>query len=71
ALEQRIDPARFMRCHRSIIVNLAFVRGMRRRGGRKLTLSLADGREITVGPSYVDQVSQVMNIKPWRQVNSV
>jgi len=67
ALEQRIDPTRFMRCHRSVIVNLAFVRGMRRSGGRKLTLSLADGKEIAVGPSYIDQVSQSMNIKPWRR----
>jgi len=66
ALEQRIDPTRFMRCHRSTIVNLTFVRGMRRRGGRKLTLSLANGKEIAVGPSYLDQISKSVNIKPWR-----
>lgn len=68
SLEQRIDPARFVRCHRSVIVNLTFVRGMRRRAGRKLTLTLVDGKEITVGPSYVEQVSKIMNVKPWRQV---
>ncbi|WP_150131381.1 LytR/AlgR family response regulator transcription factor [Caulobacter mirabilis] len=67
ALEQRIDPARFVRCHRSVIVNLTFVRGMRRRAGRKLVLTLVDGREILVGPSYSDQISQAMSIKPWRQ----
>ena len=67
SLEQRIDPARFVRCHRSIIVNLAFVRGMRRRDGRKLVLSLESGKELLVGPSYADRVTQVMNIQPWRQ----
>lgn len=67
ALEQRIDPARFMRCHRSVIVNLTFVRGVRRSAGRKLTLSLAGGKEIAVGPSYIDQISQAVNIKSWRR----
>ncbi|MNE84087.1 CO-responsive transcriptional regulator RcoM [compost metagenome] len=67
SLEQRIDPTQFVRCHRSVIVNLAFVRGVRRRTGRKLALTLSNGREVTVGPSYVDRVSQIMSIKPWRQ----
>lgn len=67
SLEQRIDPACFVRCHRSVIVNLAFVRGMRRRAGRKLALTLVNGKEIQVGPSYFDPISQAMNIKPWRQ----
>ena len=67
ALEQRIDPARFVRCHRSVIVNLAFVRGMRRRAGRKLALTLTDGKEIQVGPSYFEQVWRSMNVKPWRR----
>lgn len=68
SLEQRIDPTRFVRCHRSVIVNLAFVRGIRRRVGRKLALTMSNGREITVGPSYADSVSKVMKIKPWRQI---
>ena len=67
SLEQRIDPARFVRCHRSVIVNLAFVRGMRRRDGRKLVLSLEGGKELLVGPSYADRVTRAMNIQPWRQ----
>ncbi|MEN5169318.1 LytTR family DNA-binding domain-containing protein [Brevundimonas pondensis] len=69
ALEQRIDPARFVRCHRSVIINLAFVRGMRRRAGRKIILTLLDGKEIQVGPSYWDQITKTMNVKPWRKSN--
>jgi DNA-binding LytR/AlgR family response regulator len=67
ALEQRIDPARFVRCHRSVIVNLSFVRGMRRRSGRKLVLTLTDGKEILVGPSHIDRVTLAMKVRPWRQ----
>lgn len=67
SLEQRLDPASFVRCHRSVIVNLRFVRGMRRRGGRKLILNLTDGKEILVGPSHVDRVTTAMKIRPWRR----
>lgn len=66
SLEQRIDPACFVRCHRSVIVNLGFVRGMRRRAGRKLVLSMTDGKEFVVGPSHYERVMKSMNIKPWR-----
>lgn len=70
SLEQRLDPDRFVRCHRSVIVNLGFIRGMRRRGGRKLVLTLISGKEITVGPSYSDRISSRMHVKPWRQILS-
>lgn len=66
SLEQRIDPARFVRCHRSVIVNRDFVRGVRRRQGRKLVLTLTDGRELQVGPSHVDRVSAAMQVPTWR-----
>ena len=67
SLEQRIDPGLFARCHRSVIVNLSFVTGMRRRNARKLTLTLTGGREVLVGPSYAARVTEGMHVKPWRQ----
>ena len=66
SLEQRLDPAKFVRCHRSTIVNLSFVRGLRRRAGRKLMLSLTDGKEIDVGPSYSERLTRAMKVEPWR-----
>ena len=62
ALEQRLDPARFLRCHRSVIVNKERVRSLRRRAGKGLILTLSTGKELVVGPSYVDQVAQAMNV---------
>lgn len=66
SLEQRLDPARFARCHRSVIVNLERVRSLRRRAGKGLILSLATGKELAVGPSYVDKVSELMKVRRWR-----
>lgn len=45
-LEQRLDPARFRRVHRSHLVNLEHVREMRAHDERRLVLRLADGSEI-------------------------
>ena len=66
ALEQRLDPAQFVRCHRSRIVNLGHIRSFRRRPGKGLTLTLADGRAILVGPSYVQTVMEAANLRRWR-----
>lgn len=66
SLEQRLEPTRFARCHRSVIVNLGRVRGLRRRAGKGLMLSLATGKELAVGPSYVDKMSELMKVKRWR-----
>lgn len=65
SLEGRLDPATFARCHRSTIVNLDHLRGLRRRG-KGLTLSLTDGRSIDVGPTYVDRLMEATRLKRWR-----
>lgn len=65
SLESRLDPVAFARCHRSTIVNLDHIRGLRRRG-KGLTLSLTDGRSIDVGPSYVERVMEATRLKRWR-----
>ena len=65
SLETRLNPSTFLRCHRSTIVNLDHIRGLRRRG-KGLTLSLADGRAIDVGPTYVDRLMAATRLKRWR-----
>lgn len=65
SLEGRLDPSVFTRCHRSTIVNLDHIRGLRRRG-KGLTLSLTDGRSVDVGPSYVDRLMEATRLKRWR-----
>lgn len=65
SLESRLDPSAFVRCHRSTIVNLDHIRGLRRRG-KGLTLSLSDGRTIDVGPTYVERLMEATRLKRWR-----
>lgn len=66
AIEQRLDPARFARCHRSTIVNLERVRSLRRRTGKGLVLTLVTGKELRVGPSYVERITDLMKVRKWR-----
>lgn len=47
-LEDRLDPARFVRIHVSAIVNLARVREIRRTFGREYLVKLASGRTLAV-----------------------
>jgi two-component system LytT family response regulator len=50
-LEARLDPARFLRIHRTHIVNLDRVKVFRRHGKGRLVAELADGTELPVGRS--------------------
>lgn len=67
SLEGRLDPASFVRCHRSMIVNLDHIRAVRRRGAKGLSLSLADGRSVDVGPSHVERTMEATRLKRWRR----
>ena len=51
ALEQRLDPDRFLRIHRSAIVQLDRVESLRRRGSGEVALKLRDGTELPVSRS--------------------
>lgn len=66
SLEHRLDPGALMRIHRSAIVNLARVRSIRRHGQRSIALVLDSGRQVRVGPSYVQAVLKTTNAKRWR-----
>ena len=58
SLEQRLDPHRFRRVHRTAIVNLDEVRTMHDTGGLQLTLS--DGSEVSVSRSRRTQIEQLL-----------
>jgi two-component system, LytTR family, response regulator len=58
SLEQRLDPQRFRRVHRTAIVNLNEVRAMQERGGLHLTLS--DGSDVPVSRSRRAQIEQLL-----------
>lgn len=66
SLAARIDPGSHLRIHRSTIVNLKQVNGLRRRGPKAMSLGLACGGEYAIGPNYVDTVLKVVNARRWR-----
>jgi two-component system LytT family response regulator len=52
AVEERLDPARFVRVHRSALVNLDFVARIEPQGSGAFTLVLRDGSSLTSSRSY-------------------
>lgn len=55
-LEARLDPALFIRVHRSTIVRRDRVRGLRHDGLGAWSVELADGATVRVGRTYLDRV---------------
>ncbi|HYE44089.1 MAG TPA: LytTR family DNA-binding domain-containing protein [Caulobacteraceae bacterium] len=52
-LADRLDPAAFFRVHRSAVVNLAAVTGLRRRLSGSAVVQLASGGDVPVGRAYL------------------
>ena len=57
-LEEDLDPALFMRVHRSVIVRRDTITGLYRDDGGHWTARLKDGGEQRIGRSYVDAVKR-------------
>ena len=66
SLIARLDPATFLRIHRSTIVNLEKVRAVRRRRPRGVDLLLNGGVAVAVGPSFAPEVLVQMRTRRWR-----
>jgi two-component system LytT family response regulator len=60
SLERRLDPARFVRVHRSAIVNLAQVREVRARAGGDSAVVLRDGRQLPLSRRRREQVAEAI-----------
>ncbi|TYR36666.1 LytTR family transcriptional regulator [Sphingobacterium phlebotomi] len=58
-IEQKLDPSRFMRVHRSFIVNLEYIHACHRDIGR-LYLMMDDGQKIGVGKRYMHQIKSLI-----------
>lgn len=59
ALEEGLDPALFVRLHRSAIVRRDYIAGFARNPSGRWIARLADGSEQPVGRLYADQVRQI------------
>jgi len=58
AFLQRLDPQRFVRVHRSTVVNTDRIRELRPRGHGDFTIVLHDGRELTLSRAYRSQLER-------------
>lgn len=62
ALEEQLDPARFIRVHRSAICRKAAIVSLRRRATGAMAVLLANGDEAPVGRSYVPGLRSLLKI---------
>ncbi|MAF61328.1 MULTISPECIES: response regulator transcription factor [Pseudomonadota] len=58
-LEERLDPSRFVRLHRSHIVRNDYITSLRHNGGGVWFACLADGSELRVGRTYLARVKEM------------
>lgn len=55
-LEEKLDPERFIRIHRSAILRRDFISGLRHEGLGVWSAELADGGELRIGRTYLKKV---------------
>ena len=60
-MEAKLAPARFLRIHRSTIVNLSRVRSIQTRAGGEYAVVLEDGTLLRLSRSRKEQVEQILN----------
>lgn len=63
-LQQELDPARFARVHRSVLVRIAAVTGVEPLASGRFQLQLAGGQVLTTGRSYREQVRRRFGLAP-------
>jgi len=57
-LEERLDPRGFLRVHRSFIVNLKYVKEVRREANGDSVVLLDNGQKVAMGRSYRSVLSE-------------
>lgn len=60
AVESELDPARFLRIHRSYVVNRAHVRNARYSGNNEFIFSMANNERIVSGRSYKESIATAL-----------
>jgi two-component system LytT family response regulator len=60
SMEERLPANKFLRIHRSYIVSIAAVKELYAAGGGEFMVSLRGGRQLPVGPNYVESVHKAL-----------
>jgi two-component system LytT family response regulator len=61
-LEERLDPARFLRIHRSVIVRLELVESLLRGAGGDYAVQLKGGTRLKVSRSRYEELAQILGV---------
>jgi two-component system LytT family response regulator len=59
-MESRLPPERFVRIHRSYIVNVGAVQELYSDGAGEYLLALRSGRQLPVGPTYPRAIADAL-----------
>ena len=59
-LEEKLDPFRFIRIHRTAIVNVDRIRKLTPRGRGDLRITLTDGTRLSLSRRYRDRLERVL-----------
>lgn len=62
AMEQQLDPAQFIRIHRSRLVQLKYIRELRAVGNREYIVKLLDGSEHRASRTYANQLETWLSL---------
>lgn len=63
-MESRLDPAVFIRVHRSALVRIDRIGSIRRPGYGRFSLQLTSGEEVPVGRTYVKSIKRLLGTAP-------
>ena len=61
-LESRLDPRSFIRIHRSSIVNLQYVKEVKREANGDATVVLTGGEQIALSRSYRSRIQRLVKV---------
>ena len=60
AMDTELDPGRFLRIHRSFLLNITHIRSTRYSGNNEFIFTMANGERIVSGRSYKEQIAKTL-----------
>lgn len=62
-LEAQLEPYRFVRIHKSAIVNLKYIQAIRTYVNRRLLLTMQNGEQLIASRQYAERIKELLGVK--------
>lgn len=62
-LENQLEPYRFVRIQKSVIVNLKYIQAIKTYVNRRLLLTMHNGEQLIVSRQYADRIKELLGVK--------